>query len=169
MELIRKKALAEIVGVTPAYITKLIKKGVFDKCLKDNQLLKDCALKAYYNFKKQIVQNDSNSNINYDDELKELLADVTNPQQKVQIIKDFWVAKLNEFKYESEKGKYYLKEDIDKKAKQIITITKNKFLALGNKIAPLLITCETIEEIKFIIDNAVYEILTELGKLDEMV
>jgi hypothetical protein len=57
----------------------------------------------------------------------------------VQFIKNFWSVKLNEFKYEVEKGKYYPKEEIDKKAEKVTIAAKNKALALPTKLAPQLI------------------------------
>jgi len=44
---IKKSELAKANGVSAAYISKLVKKGVFDKCLEGKRLKRDCALKAY--------------------------------------------------------------------------------------------------------------------------
>ncbi len=48
---ITKTDLAKANGVSAAYISKLVKKGVFDKCLDGKRLKRDCALKTYLEIK----------------------------------------------------------------------------------------------------------------------
>lgn len=52
---IKKSQLAQIVGCRPAYITKLVNKGVFDGCQEDDGLLRFESIEAYvesYDFKR---------------------------------------------------------------------------------------------------------------------
>ena len=48
---ITKTALAQANGVSAAYISKLVKKGVFNSCLEDGKLLRDLALQTYLEIK----------------------------------------------------------------------------------------------------------------------
>ena len=48
---ITKTALAQANGVSAAYISKLVKKGVFDSCLEQGKLLRDLALQTYLEIK----------------------------------------------------------------------------------------------------------------------
>ena len=48
---ITKTALAQANGVSAAYISKLVKKGVFDSCLEQGKLLRDLALQTYLEMK----------------------------------------------------------------------------------------------------------------------
>jgi transcriptional regulator with XRE-family HTH domain len=167
--LITQKELAEILNVTPPYISKLIKKGVFDNCKSARKLIKDCALQTYFLFREG-----KSKNIEFEpvvteknlDELNRLLEQTETPAQYVQVMKDFWAAKINEFKYEVEQGKYYPKEEIDKKAEKIIIAAKNKALALPTKLAPQLIAIDDVNEIQDTLGKAIYDFLEELSRLD---
>ena len=172
-KIVTQTELAEILDVSQPYIAKLIKQGVFEGCFKGKKLDKKCALEAYFLYKnststpkKQKSNNFKPSNLGND--LEELLKMAQTPIQKVQIQKDYWAAKLNEFKYEVEKGKYYPKEVIDKKAEHILVSFRNKTLAMPSKIAPTLVGIEDAAEIKAILDNAVYELLDELSRLEDI-
>ena len=171
VDLITQKELAEIIGVDAGYISRLSKQGVFDNCRSGKKLIKDCALQAYF-LRKQAKESNvdfkpiqTQANIQ---ELDELLKQTETPAQYVQVLKDYWSAKLNEFKFEVEKGKYYSKELIDKKAENILVSFRNKTLALPSKIAPALVGIEDAAEIKAILDNAVYELLDELSRLEDI-
>ena len=48
---ITKTALAQANGVSAAYISKLVKKGVFNSCFEDGKLLRDLALQTYLEIK----------------------------------------------------------------------------------------------------------------------
>ena len=48
---ITKTALAQANGVSAAYVSKLVKKGVFNSCLEDGKLLRDLALQTYLEIK----------------------------------------------------------------------------------------------------------------------
>lgn len=163
---ITQKELAEILSMTRQYIGKLVRQGVFDGCFEGKKLDKDCALEAYFLFKNSSRrQKTSQSEVVIGNELEELLAAASSPLHKVQIQKDYWAAKLNEFKYEVEKGKYYPKEEIDKKAEKIIIAARNKALALPTKLAPQLISIDDVNEMQETLEKAIYEFLMELSRL----
>jgi transcriptional regulator with XRE-family HTH domain len=169
LNLITQKELAEILDVTPAYISKLAKKGVFNNCKSGKKLIKDCALQAYF-----LAKQGKSANTEFEpvvteenlDELNRLLEQTETPAQYVSVMKDFWAAKINEFKYEVEQGKYYPKEEIDKKAEKVIIAAKNKALALPTKLAPQLISIDDVNEMQETLEKAIYEFLMELSRLD---
>jgi len=189
MGLVTYSELANKLNKSRAYISKLKKKGVFDDCVNGKKIDYDCAIEAIKNnvkdFKKVDVKKLANKNTIKEnlpknlpkelpitdemmEELENLLLDVSNPSQKVAIIKDFWIGKINQLKYEVEKGKYYSKEIIDKKAEHILVSFRNKTLAMPSKVAPTLVGIEDAAEIKAILDNAVYELLDELSRLEDI-
>lgn len=59
---ITKIDLAKANGVSAAYISKLVKKGVFDKCLDGKKLRRDCALKTYLDIKDPTRDNQREAN-----------------------------------------------------------------------------------------------------------
>ena len=61
---ITKTDLAKANGVSAAYISKLVKKGVFDKCLDGKKLRRDCALKTYLDIKDPTRDNQREANRN---------------------------------------------------------------------------------------------------------
>ena len=185
MELVTQAELARKLNKSRAYIAKLKKRGIFEKCMQGKKIDLDCAITAIKNntkdFKKvdvkkldnkKIIKENLPKNIPVTNEmigdLEILLTGVENPSQKVAIIKDFWIGKINQLKFEVEKGKYYSKELIDKKAENILVSFRNKTLALPSKVAPTLIGIEDVAEIKAILDNAVYELLDELSRLEDI-
>jgi len=190
---ITKSELARIYKVSPAYISKLVKKGIFDHCMDGKKLKRDCAIQSYLENKdptresqrqannrnkdvidieENIDESIKNSSLYNEDNLSELkiiLQGVKTPYQRVQVMASFWNAKLTEHKYEVEKGKYYAKEEIDKKAEYVIVSAKNKFLGMPSKVAPLLVGIKNIEEAELIVSEAIYEILKELSNVTELV
>ena len=167
IDLITQKEFAKIVDVDPSYISRLAKQGVFDKCKSGKKLIKDCALRAY--FLREAKKSDKNFKPfpTQQKELDELLAQTNSPAQYVQVLRDYWSAQTNKFKLDVEKGKYYPKEEIDKKAERIITAAKSKALAIPTKIAPHLLAMNDVNEIKEVLERAMQEFLDELARLDD--
>ena len=153
MELITQTEFAKMVGVSQPYIAKLIRKGVFIDCIKDKKLIKKCALKAYYNSKKRKSIEDYSR---------------LSPLQKVQVKKDEWAAKLNELHYRVQTGEFKDREEIDKRAENVLVAFRNKMLALPTKAAPVLVGMNDEEKIKAIIVNYIDEALSELERLKEL-
>lgn len=82
--------------------------------------------------------------------------------------KDLADARLKELELAKKKGELISLEEIRKECEYILTSFKNKTLGVPSKIAPALIGLETIAETKAILDEAMYELLTELSKLEDM-
>lgn len=61
---ITKTDLAKANGVSAAYISKLVKKGLFDRCLDGKKLKRDCALKTYLDIKDPTRDNQREANRN---------------------------------------------------------------------------------------------------------
>jgi len=179
MELVTKTELARKIGVSQPYITKKIKDGTLKKCLDGKKLKLECAIKALnanikdfkranqfetkdkelikkYAPQKELVTDENVGN------LKILLAGVENPSQKVAIIKDYWTGKINQIKYEAEKGKYILKSEVENQASKTATILREKLFNIPNKISPLCYG-KTIAEIQEIIYSAINEAVQEVN------
>ena len=165
--------------IKPNYFSKLVKEGRLPTHKK-----RGSPKKFYYysEIKPHFIENSLSEEIikketlpdmvnttENNDELELILQEAQTAVQKVQIIKDFWTGKINQQKYEVEKGLYYTKEEINKKAEYVLMSSRNKFLSMPSKIAPSLIGLETIAEAEAIISEAVYEILEELSKINELV
>jgi len=83
------------------------------------------------------------------------------------IRKDLADAELKEFKLAVEKGKYYSKEEIETYIQRVLVSFRNKTLGLASKIAPALVALDEAQEAQAIVYEACYELLEELGRLDE--
>lgn len=116
---VNKSQLAKHLGVKPSMVTKHVKSGILDKCFTSNgkKLYLERAIEAIAFSRKRDndktikdtvpknVQNDSSLfNEESSDELKFLLMDSKSPSQKVQIIKDFWLGKINRQKFLESEG-----------------------------------------------------------------
>lgn len=165
--------------IKPNYFSKLVKQGRIPCHTK-----RGSPKKFYYysEIKPHFVENSPSEEIIIKDEvfkevdntynnqeLEIILQEAQTSVQKVQVIKDFWMGKINQHKFEVEKGRYYLKEEVDKKAEYVIVSAKNKFLGMPSKVAPLLIGIKNIEEAELIVSEAIYEILKELSNVTELV
>ena len=180
MELITQTELAKRINKTRQYISKLVKKGVFDKCFEGKKIKYECAVKALNGnikdfkkttpikeFIKQNTPKEFQTKINeYQGELELLLIDVENPSQKVQIIKDFWIGKLNQQKYEVEKQKYFSKDEIKEQVQKIAVIVKQRLFNIPIKVAPLCYQKE-VNEIKEIVYDAINEAVEDLQRLNK--
>ena len=182
MGLVTYSELAQKLGKTRAYISKLKKKGIFDDCIEGKKIDYDCAIEAIKNntkdFKKvdikklenkKIIQKNLPENLPVTDEmigeLEELLIDVSNPSQKVAIIKDYWLGKINQLKYEAEREKYFLKEEVKEEVQKIASVVRQRLFNIPEKIAPLCYGKE-ISEIKELIYNSINEALEDLQKME---
>ena len=187
MELVSQTELAKKLGKSRQYISELKQKGIFKKCFKGRKLILDCALKAIESnikdFKKtdprqykQLLNNKINQTIpaeikntplkgKYIEELEELLLDANNPIQQVQVIKDFWQGKLLQVKYEKERAKYLLKEQVIKEYQMIVKVVTSEFNKLAPAVAP---ECygKDIAEIQNIVYNGINETLENLHKME---
>ena len=102
--------------------------------------------------------------------LDDILEELENTDElPPNIRKDLADAKLKEFKLAVEQGKYYTKEEINKKAEYLVISTKNKILGLPAKVAPVLVGLEDIAEVEKLLYDSCYELLEGLSKIDELV
>jgi len=162
--------------IKPNYFSKLVKEGKMPTHTKRGSPkkfyyyseIKPHFIKSSPSEKIEIKSEEINTKEN-NEELAIILQEAQTAVQQVQIIKDFWAGKINQHKYEVEKGLYYSKEEINKKAEYLVISTKNKLLAMPSKIAPSLVGIEEISEVESTLSNAVYEILEELSRINELV
>ena len=184
MELVTYAELARQLNKSKAYIAKLKKRGIFEKCMQGKKIDLDCAITSIKNntkdFKKVDINKLENKKIIKENlpekenipitnemigDLEILLAGVENPSQKVAIIKDFWSGKINQLKFEAEKSKYFLKEDIKNEVEKIATIVRQRLFNIPIKIAPICYG-KDVNEIKEIIYTSLNEALEDLQRLD---
>ena len=109
---VTKSELAREIGKTPQYISKLVRQGLFDKCMAPdgkkiylNKALEALSKGRRGKFDHNVITPSSIKNdgqiYNADslEELDLLLLDAKSPSQKVQIVKDFWLGKINRQKF----------------------------------------------------------------------
>jgi len=153
MKKINQMELSEIIGITTQQIIKLEKDGVFNRNGEKLYTLPD-AVKEYVAYK---VKSELRK-IQGDD------IDIGEANRRKAIAQ----ATLLEIEV-AEKNKSLISlDEIRKETEYVLTSFKNKTLGVPSKIAPALLGIETIAEIKAILDDAMYELLTELSKLEDM-
>ena len=157
MELVSQAKLAKKIGKSRQYISELKQKGIFDKCFKGKKLVLDCAIKAIESSIKDVKKTDprqykkllndeiaqtipaevKNSPLKgkYIEELEELLQSADNPAQTAHIIKEYWQGKLLQVKYEKERAKYILKDQVTKEFNMIVKVVTSEFNKLASVVA----------------------------------
>ena len=189
-EFITQSDLARHFGLSKSYITKLAKKGVLDGCRKDGKLVRECAIEAVKRYRagnRGVSRSAPTSapaaaaadapdavkgspvytpeNIG---DLAELLQQVQDPNRRVQLTKDYWAAKLSELKAKEQEGQLIRVEDAVAANQKILKAYRDKMLALPSKLAPMLAAADGQNEIRKILDDAVYEILEEVSSLETL-
>ena len=114
---VTKSELARHIGKSPQYISKLVRQGVFDKCMTPDgkKIYLEKALETLTkgrkrDFKppivppKKVVDDPAIYNEESVEELNQLIAEAQSPSQKVQIIKDFWMGKISRQKFLQAEG-----------------------------------------------------------------
>ncbi len=116
---VNKSQLAEHLGIKPSMITKHVKSGTLDKCFTANgkKIYLEKAVEAIALARKRDTKKTVNDTIPEDieddksifneestAELQSLLRAAKSPSQKVQIIKDFWLGKINRQKFLESEG-----------------------------------------------------------------
>lgn len=116
---VNKSELAKYLDVRPSMVSKHVKAGTLDKCFTPNgkklfleKAVQAIALSQKRDPKKTIemtIPNEikNNSDILNDeskDELEKLVNDAQSSSQKVQVIKDFWLGKINRQKFMEAEG-----------------------------------------------------------------
>ncbi len=110
------------------------------------------------------IYNDSNI-----DDLNTYLRQAKNPNQKVQLIKDFWIGKINEQKFKTKQKQLIYIDDVVRENQKVIKAIRDKCLAIPSKISPMVASVDNVAEVQQIIDDAIYDALSELGRLSETI
>lgn len=123
---VSKSELAKYLGVSQAMVSKHVKSGILDKCFSPNgkklilekaiqaialSKTKDTTLLVKSTIPNEIKNNESLDNKETQNELVALLKDAQSPSQKVQIIKDFWIGKINRQKFLENEGELITVQD----------------------------------------------------------
>ena len=114
---VTKSELAREIGKTPQYISKLVRQGLFDKCMTPdgkkiylNRALETLSKGRKGKFDHKVItpsdvkNNEQIYNVDSVEALDLLLQDAQSPSQKVQITKDFWMGKINRQKFLQQEG-----------------------------------------------------------------
>lgn len=154
MRKINQIELSEIIGITVQQIIKLSKDGVFSR---DNEKLYSLpgAVSEYVAYK---VKSELRKKQGGDD------VDINEANRRKAIAQ----ATLLEMEVAEKEGKLISIEEIRKENEYILTSFRNKTLGVPSRISPALLGLETIAEIKSILDDAMYELLTELSQIEDM-
>ena len=185
MELVTQNQLANELNVSRQYISKLVKKGVFDNCFNGKKLKLDCAKKAYgenrkiflretklEKVKKEVIKK-TPTEIKKDNkifneknvrELADLLLDVDKPALKVQIIKEYWVGKLNELKFLKEKEKLIQKDEVENEFYEVALMIKEKLLNIPMRVSNELVGKSDEFEIRQILEDEIKLALEDLAR-----
>ena len=133
---VNKSQLAKHLGVKPPMVTKHIKSGILDKCFTRNgkKLILEKAVEAIALARKSdsksvidvitpsdIKEDTSLFNVQSSDELSKLLKDAQSPSQKVQIIKDYWIGKINRQKFMEAEGELISVPDAKASVETLLT------------------------------------------------
>lgn len=153
MRKINQIELSEIIGITVQQIIKLEKDGVFNRNGEKLYTLPD-AVSEYISYKvKSELRKKQGDDI-----------DIGEANRRKAIAQ----ATLLEIEVAEKEGKLISLAEIRKEVEYIATSFKNKTLGVPSKIAPALIGIETIAEIKSILDDAMYELLTEISNIEDI-
>jgi len=110
------------------------------------------------------IYNDSNI-----DDLNGYLRQAKNANQKVQLIKDFWIGKINEQKYKTEQKQLIYIDDVVRENQKVIKAIRDKCLSIPSKLAPMIVSIDDVTELQQILDDAIYDALSELARMSETI
>ena len=186
-EFITQKELAAHFGLTKGYISQLVKRGVLDGCRKGGKLVRECAIHAIERYragakvravssKPVAITGPAGSEpvvpppgLDTDENRKQLarlMAEADTPNRKVQLMRDFWAAKLNELKAEETAGELIRMEEAVEAGQKMVRAMRDKLLAIPAKLAPSLVTMteqEAVEALRREITDALQEV-ANLGR-----
>ena len=131
---VTKSELARHIGKTPQYISKLVRQGLFDRCMTPDgkKIYLEKALEALTKGRKRdfappiappkkAAEDPAIYNEESIEELNELLAEARSPSQKVQIVKDFWLGKISRQKFLQAEGELISVSDAKAAVEKIFT------------------------------------------------
>lgn len=87
---------------------------------------------------------------------------------QVRTFKEFYQGKISELDYLKKSGELITVEDVKKENEQILIAFRSRAMAIPTKLAPLMLGIESISEAKAIMDDAMYELLLELSRLENI-
>jgi hypothetical protein len=87
---------------------------------------------------------------------------------QVKTFKEFYQGKISELDYKRRSGELISVEEARKENEQVLIAFRSRAMSVPTKIAPLMIGIETIAEAKSILDDAMYELLMELSRLENV-
>ncbi|MDD5212248.1 MAG: hypothetical protein PHV62_07520 [Sulfuricurvum sp.] len=87
---------------------------------------------------------------------------------QVRIFKEYYQGKISELDYLKKSGELITVEEVKKENEQILIAFRSRAMAIPTKLAPLMIGIENIAEAKSIMDDAMYELLLELSRLENI-
>lgn len=188
-EFINQKELAEHFGLSKGYISKLVKRGILDGCRKDGKFVRPCAIHAIERYRAGSkvraisprpvatagwagddpadvmpppgLDTDENRK-----QLARLMAEADTPNRKVQLMRDFWAAKLNELKAGEAAGELVRAADVTEAGQKLVKAMRDKLLAIPSKLAPAVITMSESEALEAL-QAEIHDALREVAKLGE--
>jgi len=87
---------------------------------------------------------------------------------QVKTFKEFYQGKISELDYKRRSGELISVEEARKENEQVLIAFRSRAMSIPTKIAPLMIGIETIAETKSILDDAMYELLMELSRRENV-
>lgn len=180
---ISQNKLAKDVGVSQPYIHKLVKRGVFKRCMEDGKLVRDCAVEAFKRYQAggHVKRNAKTAPVNFEPpahikrspvftsdnmmQVEQLMAEVEDPNRRVQLMRDFWAAKLNEHKALNLAATLVDREEAKRAADFIVMQFQEKAHKMVEKITPALAVAETLPQARALLEDAIYDMLNELAAL----
>lgn len=93
---------------------------------------------------------------------------LTMSLSQVKTFKEFYQGKISELDYKRRSGELISVEEARKENEQILIAFRSRAMAIPTKIAPLMVGIENISEAKSILDDAMYELLLELSRLENI-
>jgi phage terminase Nu1 subunit (DNA packaging protein) len=156
------EALSAMIGVSKMSITNYVKDGMPFINIEESkrkhfpvlQCIKWLAIRGLIEIQQPIKEREEYES--YDD------IDSIEAKRRQDIAK----AKLMEMEVEEAEGKLIRVEDALKENEKVLVAFRSRILSMPSSIAPSVITCETVAEAKSIIENACYDALEELSRLE---
>lgn len=168
--LISQSEFAKKVGVTPQAISKLIKQGKLP--VDGKKLIMPDAEKAYYTLKAgikltntpvvEVFNADESDNLPIKNSQNADMQDLLN----VKVRKETILADNHELNLNKALGKLVSIEEVNKTVTNSLTIVRNAFISLPNRVAQRLEGLSAAE-IQLLLEDEVNEVLTELYSLQE--
>ena len=147
---IKAVQLAKIIGISDRHLRRLAEENV----------IKKNGQGRYY-----FIEN-VQAYISYVENLNDAPADLKEEKMKEEIKKTKKDVELKDIKIKELKNELHPAEVIKRVMTNVLVNIKGKFLAMPNKIAPLVIGLENLGEIQEVIDTEIRDILLDISEYD---